>query len=194
MHFGGTYWLCVDHQLIVRSRVTLATLEKQNGILHMNPSQRVLFRNGGRLATGRLIDSDNEHCNIALSDGGTIISAKRDVALELTRTQIAALAPSFGIKAQDIETVIKHHSFSSRAYLELPFNMRSEGSALLYGKCYPWVRFWYASPFTGSSAWRKTSARLILLRTHENMGLFRHVEPAKECVFMSISPKIAKER
>lgn len=111
MHFGGNYWLCVDHQLIVRSRVPLATIEKRTGALRMNPSQRVLFRNGDIWSAGRLIDSDDERCNIALPRGGTIRSSKQDVVPELTRTQIAVLAPTYGINPQDIESVVKRNSF-----------------------------------------------------------------------------------
>jgi hypothetical protein len=77
----------------------------------MNPSQRVFFRNGDGWSAGRLIGSNDQSCNIALPSGGTIISAKQDVAPELTRTQIAVLAPTFGIKAQDIESFIKRNSF-----------------------------------------------------------------------------------
>lgn len=111
MHFGGNYWLCVDHQLIVRSRIYLATIENRTSVLRMNPSQRVLFRNGDVWSAGRLIDSDGEKCNIALPSGTTVLSAKQDVVVELTRMQIAVLAPTFGISAQDIESFIKRNSF-----------------------------------------------------------------------------------
>ena len=67
MHFDGNYWLCVDHQLIVESRISLATIEKQTSTLHMFPSQRVLFRNEAVWSAGRLIDSDHETCTIAPS-------------------------------------------------------------------------------------------------------------------------------
>lgn len=109
--FGGDYWLCVDHQLVLQSRVTLAGIETYNKSLHMNPAQRVIFRQNEKFSAGRLISLDSDSCSIALPDGSTTISMKRDVAPELTRSQIASLAPSFGISAQDIESVVKRNSF-----------------------------------------------------------------------------------
>jgi hypothetical protein len=123
MHFGGSYWLCMDHQLIVRSRVSLATIEKLTSALRMNPSQRMWFRNGDIWSAGKWIASDDTRCNIALPDGSTVLSAKQYVIPKLTRTQIAVLAPTFGINAQEVESVIKRHSFltianASRARLD----------------------------------------------------------------------------
>lgn len=111
MHFGGSFWLCVDHQLIVRSRVPLAIIEKQTSQLRMHPLQRVRYRNGEVLSLGKLIGSDNERCEIELPTGETIFLSKHDVIPDLTNNQIALLAPTFGVSAHELETFIKQNSF-----------------------------------------------------------------------------------
>lgn len=109
--FGGRYYLCVDHHLIVRARMSLASLLKLDPNLNLDDAQRVAFRMTGDWAEGRLIEVNADECRLVGDADRQIAIPSRDVFPRLNRTQIAQLAPKFGIHADALERSIKQLSF-----------------------------------------------------------------------------------
>lgn len=111
MYFGSSYWLCLDHKLIVRASVSLASIEQLDTMFSLDPQQRVVFRSRDGWDEGRWIRTDTDGCYLALATGGEAKIAKQDIIPSLTKVQIAHVAPLLGMKAQELERTIKQLSF-----------------------------------------------------------------------------------
>lgn len=109
--FNDCYWLCLDHQLIVRSVMSLDFLERLNATFSLDSLQRVIFRNQDGWDEGKWIRADFGGCYLSLLTGEEVKIAKQDIVPHLTRTQIIQVAPLIGVRAQDLERTIKQLSF-----------------------------------------------------------------------------------
>lgn len=111
--FNDNYYLGVDHHLVVRAALSLATLLSRDNSLRLNPGQRALIKleRGEAWDEGRVIKSENGNCHLTLLNNEEVVMSGRDVFPELTRIQIAQLAPALGIRAEDLERNIKQYSF-----------------------------------------------------------------------------------
>ncbi len=111
LSFSGTYYLCLDHQLVVRAELSLAKLLKTDMTLQLNPAQRVLLRLEDGWNEGRLVSSDKDGYHLSLITGDVMILDAKDIYPDLTRSQIVQLAPKMGIQSQSLERNIKQLSF-----------------------------------------------------------------------------------
>ncbi len=110
---NNNYYLCVDHKLVVRMVVSLATLMQKDPSFKPNRLQRVLLRTSGENSWDEayIADVSDDRCKLILPDGGELLVLANEVFPELTRSQITYLAPKIGVKASDLERLIKQYSF-----------------------------------------------------------------------------------
>ena len=112
LRINDAYYLCLDHQLVVRSILSVAALvglERSPGLL---PAQRVLLRlNGTDWQEGKLVSNDSKNCHLVLPSGDEITVTAADVFPDLNRSQIASIAPALGIQPNVLEQCIKQYSF-----------------------------------------------------------------------------------
>jgi hypothetical protein len=110
---NNIFYLCVDHQLVVRARLSLAALVQKDPSFRPNQSQRVLLRASGEGGWDEayLAEYDSDSCKLVLLDGGELMASTNEVYPELTRSQVNDLAPKLGVKASDLERLIKQYSF-----------------------------------------------------------------------------------
>src|SRR5258707_8662479 len=133
------YYLCLDHQLVVRSVLSLSKLVGLDRSPRLLSGQRVLMRlNGTDWREGKLVSSDSHSCHLQLPSGEEITVTAADVFPDLNRSQIASIAPALGIQPSELERCIKQYSFltvanAPRARLEAC----SRFAALLSNKVFP---------------------------------------------------------
>lgn len=110
---NNTFYLCVDHQLVVRAILSLAALVQKDPSFRPNYLQRVLLRTSGESAWDEayLADFDLDKCHLRFSSGSELVFPASEIYPELTRSQISQVAPKLGIKASDLERLIKQYSF-----------------------------------------------------------------------------------
>lgn len=108
---GGRYYLCIDHQLVVRASISLASLLKVKPELSLDIAQRAMVRLGDDWGEGRLLAVDAGQGRLALDSGDEVTIAAHDIFPRLTRTQVAQMAPKLGISADALERTIKQLSF-----------------------------------------------------------------------------------
>jgi hypothetical protein len=112
LYFSGAYYLCINHHLVERVTTSLASILSSGVRLQLAPSQRVFVKRGGQWDEGRLIASGADTARLALAAGGEEITVpSTTVAPDLSRPQIARLAPALGITAHDLERTMKRLSF-----------------------------------------------------------------------------------
>src|ERR1700730_8401200 len=111
--FNDNYYLGVDHHLVVRAVLSLATLLTKDNSLQLNPGQRALIKleRGEAWDEGRVIKSESGNCHLTLLNNEEVVMSEKVVYPELTRTQIAQLAPALGVRAEELERNIKQYSF-----------------------------------------------------------------------------------
>ena len=111
LSINNSFYLCLDHKLIVRAALSLAQLYRIDKGFSLNPSQRALLKLEDDWDEGRLIKVEEGVCHLNLISGSEITALSKDVFPELTRTQITRLAPAIGVSAQALERSIKQYSF-----------------------------------------------------------------------------------
>ncbi len=97
MCFAGSYFMCLDHQLVVRSVLSLASLTKKCSTFQLSTSQRLVVRVHDEWREGILVDLGSDTCRISLISGEDADVPGVDVIPRLTRTQISTLAPPCGM-------------------------------------------------------------------------------------------------
>lgn len=115
MYFGGTYYLCLDHHLVVRAALSLSSLTAIDETLQLPAAQRVLFRSNGEWNEDRWIGSDGGDGRLTLNTGDAVVVAHKDIFPALTRPQVTRLAPILGVDAQHLERTIKQLSYLTTA-------------------------------------------------------------------------------
>lgn len=112
LYIGGYYYLCLDHQLIVRATLSLASLLKLDRSLRLDSEQRVLLKlETNEWEEGRLLSADSGSSQLSLTTGNEVRAANEFIYPELTHVQITKLAPALGVKPQELERSIKQYSF-----------------------------------------------------------------------------------
>lgn len=112
LYIGGYYYLCLDHQLIVRATLSLASLLKLDRSLRLDSEQRVLLKlETKEWEEGRLLSADSGSSQLSLTAGNEVKAANEFIYPELTHVQITKLAPALGVKPQELERSIKQYSF-----------------------------------------------------------------------------------
>jgi hypothetical protein len=111
--FNDNYYLCVDHHLVVRAVLSLAVLLQKDRSLHLNPAQRALVKVEGESTwdEGRVTKVEGGNCHITLFSDKEVIVPEKEVYPELTRMQIAQLAPALNVRPDELERSIKQYSF-----------------------------------------------------------------------------------
>jgi hypothetical protein len=115
LFFGGAYFLCVDHHILVRNGYTLSEVTKHDSQFRLEPSQRVFVRTDETWQAAKFLSADENGVRVALADGDELTTQQTALMPDLTRQQIARLAPLFGIDAGDLERLIKQLSFLTTA-------------------------------------------------------------------------------
>lgn len=111
LYFGGYFYLCLDHRLIVRSVLSLASLLQRDRSLRLEPGQRVLVRGADGWSEARLSTADPEGYALSIGDGADVHVPMDQIFPDLSRSQIARLAPALGVSAQDLERSVKQLSY-----------------------------------------------------------------------------------
>ena len=110
LFLNGNWYLGLDHRLVVRAAMYLPKLRARFPALQLDPSQRVLYQFDGEWDEGRLLESGNENCRLVLYTGEEVTVPAKDVVPELSRTQIAQIAPALKVSAHELERAIKQFS------------------------------------------------------------------------------------
>jgi hypothetical protein len=113
--FGGRHYLCLDHRLVVRARLSLASLIRRSRGLQLEPAQRAAYRDRDGWTEGHLLESGPVDSIIRSVTEQEIRIANEDIVPALTREQIAQLAPALGMPVQQLEESIKRLSFLTGA-------------------------------------------------------------------------------
>jgi hypothetical protein len=111
LHFNSNYYLCLDHRLVVRATLALARLLQLAPALSLNPHQRIYFKLDGEWDEGKLLGSGADSARLTRLSGGEVVVPASDVYPDLTRNQIAQLAPTLQVRVGDLERSIKQLSY-----------------------------------------------------------------------------------
>lgn len=111
LHFSQAYYLCLDHHLVERVKLSLADIATKGISMSYLPKQRVLYKHEGGWREGQLISTDVTETRIVLPDGSHIAVPSPSVVPRLANTQIAQLAPVLDVKRTDLDGILKKLSF-----------------------------------------------------------------------------------
>jgi hypothetical protein len=111
LEFNGQFYLCMDHQLVIRAKLTLASLTRQDIGFQPEAVQRVAFRADSDWTGGELVELGRDESVLKLEAGGEILVSNRAIVPTLSRQQLVALAPKLGIDTRRLEEQTKRLSF-----------------------------------------------------------------------------------
>jgi len=118
MYFNGRYYLCLNHQLAVRSVLSLAQIGEASEGFVASPSQRVYYRSDDGWQEARFVGADGDGFLLAAITGDEVRLAPEDVIPRLSRGQVAELAPALGLNARNLEQRYSD-AISMRGWFEL---------------------------------------------------------------------------
>lgn len=113
--FGEKFYLCLDHRLMIRSILTLNSLQKAFPSLALNPSQRLFFKQDNEWQEGNFIETDGNNTQLVSLSESKLNISDSDILPVLTKAQIMQIAPSLKLNPSELEKTIKRYSFLTNA-------------------------------------------------------------------------------